>query len=231
MGRKSSAKQLKTAISRIVTDSRLPGEAKDADSSHLFQIYRGFACNEASAEFRQSLLDGMGWGDAKQQLFALLDAELAPGREHYNALLQRPDDLEDILLAGAAKARAIAQPFLAELREAVGLQSFRNQGASSAAKVKKSASAARVVSARDSDGQFRFRLRNSAGDVLLTSIAFADGKSAGLAAKAMMVGSDDWRRDDSSCALWQAGVLVAECEVALADAAVIALAELRALED
>ena len=92
----STAKQLKTAISRIVTDSRLPGEAKDADSSHLFQIYRGFASNESSAEFRQSLLDGMGWGDAKQQLFALLDAELAPGREHYNALLQRPDDLEDI---------------------------------------------------------------------------------------------------------------------------------------
>ncbi|MFD0950445.1 tryptophan--tRNA ligase [Paraperlucidibaca wandonensis] len=227
----STAKQLKTAISRIVTDSRLPGEAKDADSSHLFQIYRGFASNESSAEFRQSLLDGMGWGDAKQQLFALLDAELAPGREHYNALLQRPDDLEDILLAGAAKARAIAQPFLAELREAVGLQSFRSKAANNTAKVKKTTNAARVVSARDSDGQFRFRLRNAAGDVLLTSIAFADGKSAGLAAKAMIQGSDEWQSSESACALWQAGVLVAECEAELADAAVIALAELRALED
>ena len=230
----SSAKQLKAAISRIVTDSRLPGEAKDADNSHLFQIYRGFASPEASAEFRQSLLDGMGWGDAKQQLFALLDAELAPGREHYNALLQRPDDLEDILLSGAAKARAIAQPFLAELREAVGLQSFRSQGVNCAVQVKKATNTARVVSARDSDGQFRFRLRSAAGDVLLTSVAFADGKSAGLAAKALLSADDDWQQSELGYSLWQNGVLVAQLDshddAALA-AAQQALAELRAEQD
>jgi tryptophanyl-tRNA synthetase len=229
----SSAKQLKTAISRIVTDSRLPGEAKDADNSHLFQIYRGFAGTEATADFRQSLIDGMAWGDAKQQLFSLLDAELAAGRERYDTLLQRPDDLEDILLAGAAKARAIAQPFLAELREAVGLQSFRRPGTASAAKVKKSVAGARLVSARDSDGQFRFRLRNASGEVLLTSVAFGDGKSAGLAAKALVAGSDDWQHTDIGFSLWQAGVQVAMAgaETATLSAAQAALVELRAVED
>ena len=34
-----SAKQLKSTIARIVTDSRLPGEPKDPDDSHLFTLY------------------------------------------------------------------------------------------------------------------------------------------------------------------------------------------------
>ncbi|REH39895.1 tryptophanyl-tRNA synthetase [Paraperlucidibaca baekdonensis] len=226
-------KQLKAAISRIVTDSKLPGEAKDADTSHLFQIYRGFASAEASAEFRASLLDGMGWGDAKQALFALLDAELAPGREHYQALLQRPDDLEDILLAGASKARAIAQPFLAELRDAVGLQSFRRTHTSTKTAAKKATSGPRMVSGRDHDGQFRCRLRTTSGEVLLTSLPYADGKSAGLAAKALVAGVDDWRTQAEGYVLWQAAVQVAEPVTTEAEMATVqaALAELRAAQD
>ncbi|MGR8024949.1 tryptophan--tRNA ligase, partial [Burkholderia cenocepacia] len=38
-----SAKELKAAIARIVTDSRLPGEPKDPDNSHLFTLYQAFA--------------------------------------------------------------------------------------------------------------------------------------------------------------------------------------------
>jgi tryptophanyl-tRNA synthetase len=41
--------------------------------------------------------------------------------------MSRPADMEDLLLIGAQKARAVAAPFLAELREAVGLRSFVNQ--------------------------------------------------------------------------------------------------------
>ncbi len=47
-----SAKQLKDAIARIVTDSRLPGEPKDPDSAHLFTLYQAFATPEQSAAFR-----------------------------------------------------------------------------------------------------------------------------------------------------------------------------------
>ena len=141
-----SAKQLKDAIARIVTDSRLPGEAKDPESSHLFTLYQAFSSSAQQAEFRAELLDGLSWGDAKQRLFLLLDNELGAARERYHTLMNQPAELEDILLAGAAKARKTATPFLGELREAVGLRSCRNQVRASGAGKKKAAKSARFVS-------------------------------------------------------------------------------------
>lgn len=141
-----SAKQLKDAVARVVTDSKLPGEPKDPDSSHLFTLYQAFAAPTQQADFRAALQDGLGWGEAKQALCSLLEAELGEARERYHALIEKPADLEDILLAGAAKARKTATPFLGELREAVGLRSFRSQ-ASSAAGEKKKPARARALSA------------------------------------------------------------------------------------
>ncbi|MCR3844348.1 tryptophan--tRNA ligase, partial [Pseudomonas aeruginosa] len=163
----SPSRQLKDAIARIVTDSRAPGEPKDPDSSHLFLLYSAFASAEQVAAFRQELLDGLAWGEAKQRLFQLLDNELGEARERYQALIAKPDDIEDILLAGAAKARRIATPFIAELREAVGLRSLREPLKSTESGKKKAAKAARLVSFRDDDGSFRFRLLDAAGEQLL----------------------------------------------------------------
>ncbi|MBF2973634.1 tryptophan--tRNA ligase, partial [Pseudomonas aeruginosa] len=165
----SPSRQLKDAIARIVTDSRAPGEPKDPDSSHLFLLYSAFASAEQVAAFRQELLDGLAWGEAKQRLFQLLDNELGEARERYQALIAKPDDIEDILLAGAAKARRIATPFIAELREAVGLRSLREPLKSTESGKKKAAKAARLVSFRDDDGSFRFRLLDAAGEQLLLS--------------------------------------------------------------
>jgi len=54
-------------------------------------------------------------------LFELVNAELAEARERYNELMTRPADIEDILQAGAVKARATASPLLEQVREAVGI--------------------------------------------------------------------------------------------------------------
>src|SRR5690606_11683575 len=80
-----SAKQLRDAVNRIVTDSRAPGEPKDADSAHLFRLFQAFASAEQAAAFRADLAGGLAWGEAKQRLFELLDGELAQAREHYSA--------------------------------------------------------------------------------------------------------------------------------------------------
>src|SRR3989344_3790956 len=82
-----TAKQLKAAVSSIVTDSRAPGEAKDPDNSHLFTLYQAFSTPEQQAEFRADLLGGLPWCEAKQRLFELLDNELSEPRERYNALI------------------------------------------------------------------------------------------------------------------------------------------------
>src|SRR3546814_13213352 len=60
------AAALRAAVMRIVTDSRQPGEPKDAEASHLYTIYRAFATPAESAAFRAQLAGGLGWGDAKQ---------------------------------------------------------------------------------------------------------------------------------------------------------------------
>ncbi|MBX8498078.1 tryptophan--tRNA ligase [Pseudomonas cichorii] len=182
----SSAKDMKDAISRIVTDSRAPGEAKDPDNSHLFTLYQAFSSAEQSAEFRSELLQGLGWGEAKSRLFKLLDGELSEAREKYLSLIERPADLEDILLAGAQKARRAATPFLEELREAVGLRSFRTVAQNVETGKKKAAKGARVVSFREDDGSFRFRLLAADGEQLLLSDKFADGKTAGAASKSLL---------------------------------------------
>jgi len=214
----TSAKDMKDAISRIVTDSRAPGEAKDPHNSHLFTLFQAFATPEQSAEFHAALREGLGWGEAKSRLFNLLDTELGEARERYHHFIERPADLEDILLAGAQKARKVATPFLGELREAVGLRSFREQVQVSTGNKKKAAKAARFVSFRDEDGSFRFRLLDAAGEQWVLSRSFADGKAAGQVSKQLQQGGAlDIRTEATSFTLWLDGACVADSP-AFADA-------------
>jgi tryptophanyl-tRNA synthetase len=207
----SSAKEMKDAISRIVTDSRAPGEAKDPDNSHLFTLFQAFATPAQSDEFRSELLQGLGWGEAKNRLFQLLDNELGESRERYHQLIERPADLEDILQIGAKKARSVATPFLHELREAVGLRSFVAQTQVAATTKKKAAKAARFVSFREDDGSFRFRLLAADGEQLLLSRNFADGKTAGQVTKQLQSGQPlDVRSEDLSFSVWLEGECVAD---------------------
>ena len=207
----SSAKEMKDAISRIVTDSRAPGEAKDPDNSHLFTLFQAFATPAQADEFRSELLQGLGWGEAKNRLFQLLDNELGESRERYNQLIERPADLEDILQHGAKKARSVATPFLDELREAVGLRSFVAQAQVAATTKKKAVKAARFVSFREDDGSFRFRLLAADGEQLLLSRNFADGKTAGQVTKQLQAGQDlDVRSEDLGFSVWLEGECVAD---------------------
>jgi tryptophanyl-tRNA synthetase len=179
------AKHLRETIMRIVTDSRAPGEPKNPDDSALFTIYQAFASADETAAFRQSLLDGIGWGEAKQRLFERIETDVAPMREQYEALIAKPAAIEDILHEGAQKARATATPLLAELREAIGLRSMaRIQPSQKAAKATPAKdSKPRFASFRDDEGQFRFRLFATDGEELLLSAPFADPKAAGMLQK------------------------------------------------
>ncbi|EIL97770.1 tryptophan--tRNA ligase [Rhodanobacter thiooxydans] len=178
-------KQLREAIMRIVTDSRAPGEPKDPDSSALFTIFRAFAGEAETAAFRQALLGGIGWGEAKQALYERIEADVAPMRERYEALMADPAAIEATLHQGAQKARAIATPKLAALREVLGLRAMTTAPvhgghAQAAAKAER---APRFASFRDDDGRFRFRLFSADGEELLLSKPFADPKAAGALQK------------------------------------------------
>jgi len=116
-----TARKLRKSIMKIKTNSLEPGEVKDPEGNTVFEIYRAFASDEQVQQMRTAYAEGIGWGDAKQQLFELVDTVLTEPRERYNELMAEPSIVDDILLQGAEKARAQSQPFLQRLREAVGI--------------------------------------------------------------------------------------------------------------
>ncbi len=115
-------KKLQKHINKIKTNLLEPGEAKDPDTSTVFQVWQAFATPEQVEEMRAKFQDGIGWGDAKKELCALVDAEIAPAREKYEELMGNPAVIEQALLEGAEKARSYATDLMKELRDAVGIR-------------------------------------------------------------------------------------------------------------
>ncbi len=120
-----SEKRLQKAINKIKTNLLEPGEPKDPDDSTVFQVWEAFANPQQVEEMRAKFADGIGWGDAKKQLFALINEELAPARERYNGLMEDPTHIESVLRHGAEKARRDAAELMARVRDAVGISAIR----------------------------------------------------------------------------------------------------------
>lgn len=172
--------ELRKLVYSILTDSRAPGQAKDTQGSALFQLYQAFATPQESAAFAQAFADGIGWGDAKQQLFERIDQEIAPLRTRYEALMAEPAKIEAILRAGGARLRArYATPLLAELRDAVGLRDLSSQAATAAVQASEKIALPVFKQYRERDGQFYFKLNDGAGALLLQSDGFASPRDAG----------------------------------------------------
>lgn len=119
-----SEKKLQKSVNKIITNLKEPGEPKEPGESPLFDIYKAFGTPEETAAFAGMLAEGLAWGEAKKMLAAKINAELAPKREYYAELTARPGQIEDILQAGAERARKEARETLAEVREAVGIKAL-----------------------------------------------------------------------------------------------------------
>lgn len=219
----------RSAIMRIVTDSRQPGEPKDAENSHLYTLFRAFSTPQQSAAFRQQLEEGLGWGDAKNALFERIEEELAPMRERYADLMGSPDRIEEILQVGAGKARALSQPFIERLRAAVGLRGASKTAIAPAKARSGKGKKPRFVSFRDEDAKFRFRLLTADGEELLLSEPFDDPKAAGVAIQGIQVlqlDDVDAVPDESIVTLDIAGTVVCRFETDKLEAVKAALAAL-----
>lgn len=118
-------KKLKKAINKIKTNLLEPGQPKDADTSTVFQIWQAFATPEQTKEMRTKFENGIAWGQAKKELFELINETLKEPREKYFELMQSPDEIELILKAGAEKARALSVPLLDEVKKSVGIYPFK----------------------------------------------------------------------------------------------------------
>jgi tryptophanyl-tRNA synthetase len=114
--------RLRKLVRGIVSDSTPVDAPKDPDASAAFQVFENFAAPDAVKDMRVALeRGGTGWGELKNALFDALNTWLAPLRERYAELMDPASELDDILAAGAERARARARPVLAGARRAVGI--------------------------------------------------------------------------------------------------------------
>jgi tryptophanyl-tRNA synthetase len=116
------AKDLRKAILRIKTNSLLPGEPKDPDGCTLFAVYQAFATPHEVEAMRRRYAEGIAWGEMKEILYERLNEQLTVPRERYEALIQAPEHIEQVLREGAARARDHSVPFLQRLRSAIGIR-------------------------------------------------------------------------------------------------------------
>ena len=118
-----SRKKIRKTIMKVVTDSTPLEDPKDPDTCNVFALYKLFASEEEQAELAARYrAGGMGYGDAKKALHEKFEEHFLPLQEKRDALEQDPDTVEDILRAGAARAREAVQPVLDHARRAVGLE-------------------------------------------------------------------------------------------------------------
>jgi tryptophanyl-tRNA synthetase len=118
----AAEKPLRKLVMKIKTNSLEPGQPKDPSDSALYEIYRAFATDEETAAVRARYAEGIGWGDMKQLLFERINSEIAPARAEYERLIANPGEVEALLQRGAEKARAVSRPFIAEIRERIGIR-------------------------------------------------------------------------------------------------------------
>jgi tryptophanyl-tRNA synthetase len=115
--------EARSAIMRIVTDSRTVEEAKDPETCNVFALYRLFATEaqreDLAARYRAG---GMGYGQAKKELYELFEARFEPLRRRREELESNLDHVESVLQRGAERARAEIRPVLQQARRAVGLE-------------------------------------------------------------------------------------------------------------
>jgi tryptophanyl-tRNA synthetase len=114
-------KALRKQIMGIQTDSTPLEDPKNPDTCNCFALYRLLATPEAVATVKQNYLaGGYGYGHAKQALFDLIVEKFATEREKYNYYINNLEEVDKLLLEGAAKAGAVANSVLKRVREKLG---------------------------------------------------------------------------------------------------------------
>ncbi len=117
-------KPLRKLLGRMVTDEKRvtredPG---DPDVCNVFSFHKIFSTDDDRAWVREGCTTaGIGCVDCKGRLVGRMIEHFADYRERRAALVANPARVDEILAAGADKARAIAQRTMAEVRQKLGL--------------------------------------------------------------------------------------------------------------
>jgi tryptophanyl-tRNA synthetase len=116
-------KALRKKIMSIVTDPTPVEAPKDPDKSIIYSLYRLFASPDKALELANRFrAGGLGYGDAKKELFGMLWEYFKPFREKREQIVTDGSIVDAVRKKGANKARAIALTTLDKVRELVGVK-------------------------------------------------------------------------------------------------------------
>ena len=118
----SSEKQLKKSILKIVTNSLEPGDPKDTKDCTIHSLYTYFASKDEVDELTNAYKEGIGWGDAKNMLFDVINRDITPIRNKYETLSSDKTLINDLLSDGASKVRISAKEMISNLRDTIGIK-------------------------------------------------------------------------------------------------------------
>jgi tryptophanyl-tRNA synthetase len=115
-------KPLKKLVMKIITDSTPVEAPKPTEGSAILALYKLFA---SPADYATMVTDhqqgGVGYGDLKKRLADRYWDFFAPMRTRREELLADPGYVDQVLAAGALRAREEASKVLDRIRRAVGL--------------------------------------------------------------------------------------------------------------
>jgi tryptophanyl-tRNA synthetase len=115
-------KKLRKQVMRIVTDSKRPEDPKDPEGDTLFTLLSFFASPDRLEEIRDLYLHGgAAYGTLKKELAGLILDHFGEARQRFNELIDNKAYLDNVLLEGAEKARAMGKPYLQAARKATGI--------------------------------------------------------------------------------------------------------------
>jgi tryptophanyl-tRNA synthetase len=114
-------KKLKKQIQTIKTDSTPIDAPKDWKTCNLFNIYKLIASKPKTADIKSKYeKGGYGYGQAKEDLFALILEKFSKERLEFNHYLNNLDAIDKILEVGATKAKETADTVLNRVRKKLG---------------------------------------------------------------------------------------------------------------
>ncbi len=114
-------KILKKQVMSILSDSTPIEEPKNPDTCAIFALYKTVATEEQVLWMRASYLKGgFGFGHAKSALLEVLLDRFSKERQLFNYYLEHENELEEILISGAKKARVTANEVLSRVRTRLG---------------------------------------------------------------------------------------------------------------
>ncbi len=116
-------KAVRKRIMSLVTDSTPVEEPKPKQDNALYQLLKLFAPEEEQAWVERAFDEGgTGYGEMKKRLFAYYLDTFGEARARYEELERDPGAVEEILAAGASRARSVIAPLMDRVRAVVGLR-------------------------------------------------------------------------------------------------------------